>query len=105
MEVAVNDRTFGSPVFVKSSTHLIHEIVTLEDALDFLEEWPLARRGPIYETALKACHRAYIRDVPLDVGLKAFVGFAKSAGIYEKLENMFPSLATARRSGPSGLPA
>ena len=50
----MNDRTFSSPVFVNSSTHLIHEIVTLEDALDFLEEWPLARRGPIYETALKS---------------------------------------------------
>ena len=99
----MNDRTFSSPVFVNSSTHLIHEIVTLEDALDFLEEWPLARRGPIYETALKACQRAYTRDVPLDVGREALVGFAKSAGIYEKVDSLL-ALNASPGSGRGGVP-
>lgn len=59
----MNDRSFAAPVYVKDGKHLIQEIQSLDDALDFLDEWPLNRRGPIYETALRACHRAYSRDV------------------------------------------
>ena len=84
MEVTVNDRVFDAPVFVKGSEHFIQEITSLDEALDFLEEWPRNRRGPIYEIALRACRGAYSHDVPLDVARSAFVGFARSAGIHEK---------------------
>ncbi|TGV59899.1 DUF982 domain-containing protein, partial [Mesorhizobium sp. M2D.F.Ca.ET.160.01.1.1] len=55
----MNDRMFDSPVFVKSGNSLIQEIACLEDALEFLYEWPKNRRGPIYETALRACQGAF----------------------------------------------
>lgn len=99
----MNDRVFDVPLFVKSGQHLIQEIATLDDAVDFLEDWPLNRRGPIYETALRACHRAYSRDVPLDVARNAFAGFARSAGIFEKVDTLLP-FPPISRSG-SGVPA
>ncbi|RUW66009.1 DUF982 domain-containing protein, partial [Mesorhizobium sp. M1E.F.Ca.ET.063.01.1.1] len=49
----MNDRMFDSPVFVKSGNSLIQEIACIEDALEFLYEWPKNRRGPIYDTALR----------------------------------------------------
>jgi len=36
----MNDRIFDSPVFVKNGNTLIQEIACLEDALEFLYEWP-----------------------------------------------------------------
>jgi hypothetical protein len=55
LEDLMNDRMFDSPVFVKDGNSLIQEIASLEDALEFLYEWPQHRRGPIYRTALRAC--------------------------------------------------
>lgn len=99
----MNDRVFVLPVFVKSGKHLVQEICSLDEALDFLEEWPRNRRGPIYETALRACHRAYSREIPLDVARNAFVGFAKSASIYEQVETLppFPAISRPGRGGVS----
>jgi Protein of unknown function (DUF982) len=54
MEVDLNDRIFDVPQYVRTGEHLIQEIRTLDDALDFLEEWPVNLQGPIYETALWA---------------------------------------------------
>ena len=99
----MNDRVFDSPVFVKGAPHFIQEIASLDGAVDFLEEWPSDRRGPIYETALRACHRAYAREVPLDVAHKAFSGFAKSVGILEQVDTLFP-FAAISQSGRGGLP-
>ncbi|TGS51547.1 DUF982 domain-containing protein, partial [Mesorhizobium sp. M3A.F.Ca.ET.201.01.1.1] len=43
----MNDRMFDSPVFVKNGNSLIQEIACIEDALEFLYEWPKHKRGPI----------------------------------------------------------
>ncbi|TIT98616.1 MAG: DUF982 domain-containing protein, partial [Mesorhizobium sp.] len=51
----MNDRIFDSPVYVKSGNSLIQEVACLEDALEFLYEWPKHKRGPGYDTALRAC--------------------------------------------------
>lgn len=45
----MSERTFESPVFVRAAEGLIQEIACLEDAFDFLNEWPKHRRGVIYE--------------------------------------------------------
>lgn len=36
----MSERTFESPVFVRAAEGLIQEIACLEDAFDFLDEWP-----------------------------------------------------------------
>ncbi|MER8637038.1 DUF982 domain-containing protein [Mesorhizobium sp. M1365] len=45
--------TFSSPLFVKCQTHIVQEIASPADAIDFLNEWPEDRRDRIYEAALR----------------------------------------------------
>jgi hypothetical protein len=103
MEVTVNDRDFDVPLYVRTGEHLIQEITTLDDALDFLEEWPANLQGPIYETALRACQRAYNGDVSLSVARGAFAGFAKSARIHEEVDALLPPPGRWT-SSPGGVP-
>ncbi len=83
LEISMSEKTFESPLFVKAAEGLVEEIACLEDALEFLYEWPKNKRGPIYQTAVKACHKVYESDFPLSAARQAFAGFAKSARILE----------------------
>ncbi|WP_436163446.1 DUF982 domain-containing protein [Mesorhizobium sp. LjRoot246] len=49
----------GASTIPFSSRTIVQEITCLDDALDFLDEWPIHRRGPIFDTARRACHRAF----------------------------------------------
>lgn len=99
----MNDRMFDSPVFVKSGGNLIREIACLEDALEFLYDWPKERRGVIYQTALRACQRAFDAGYPLSSAREAFCGFARSAKIHE--ENAMPWVTSGNRRQSGGLVA
>ena len=99
----MNDRMFDSPLFVKSGSSLIQEIACIEDALEFLYEWPKNRRGPIYHTALRACQRAFDSDYPRNAARDAFCGFAKAAKILEEVSVPPPWMAGV--GGRGGLAA
>ncbi|WP_018431221.1 DUF982 domain-containing protein [Hoeflea sp. 108] len=98
----MSDRMFDSPVFVKSGSNLIEEIACLEDALEFLYEWPRNRRGPIYGTALRACQRAFDNGYPLSAAKQAFTGFAKSVNILEDVSIPLPWMVGGK-TGASGV--
>ena len=100
----MSDKSFSSPVFVRTGPEFIQEIASLNDALDFLDEWPEELRGPVYETALRACCRAHDGHIPVSVGRDAFAGFAKSARILEDITAPLPWMQQ-RGSGVSGAPA
>jgi len=95
----MNDRMFDSPIFVKSGNSLVQEIACLEDALEFLYEWPKHRRGPIHQTALRACQRAFQSDYPLSAAKAAFGGFAKAARILEDVTTTPPWMTGTSASG------
>ena len=92
----MSDRMFDSPVFVKAGKSLVEEIECLEDALEFLYEWPRKRRGSIYETALGACQKAFESDYPLSAAKQAFCGFAKSVNILEDVSTPLPWMMSAK---------
>ncbi|MET3594484.1 hypothetical protein ABID26_003892 [Mesorhizobium shonense] len=100
----MNDRIFDSPVYVKNGNSLIQEVACLEDALEFLYEWPKHKRGPGYDTALRACQRAFDSGYPLTAAQKAFSGFAKSARILEEVSAP-PPWMTGTNSRGGGLTA
>lgn len=97
----MNDRMFDSPVFVKNGNSFIQEIACLEDALEFLYEWPKGRRTPIYQTAVRACQQAFQSDYPLSYAKSAFEGFARSARILEDVATPLPWM-TGSKSGRGG---
>ncbi|MGX5843535.1 DUF982 domain-containing protein [Mesorhizobium sp. ArgA1] len=99
----MNDRLFDSPVLVRSESGLVQEIVGIEDALEFLYEWPKNRRGVIYDTALRACQRAFDSGYPLPAARQAFCGFARSARIYDDVTSALPWAATGAQSRDGGL--
>ncbi|MCP9232559.1 DUF982 domain-containing protein [Mesorhizobium sp. LMG 17147] len=101
----MSERTFESPVFVRAAEGLIQEIACLEDAFDFLNEWPKHRRGVIYETAKRACHRAYDGLIPLKVARDAFAGFARSVKILEDVATAMPWVAAAKSGETGGVAA
>jgi len=100
----MNDRTFARPVFVRNGQLMIEEIGCLDDAFDFLGAWPKNRRGPIYDTAFRACQRAYDGHVPLSVARDAFAGFAKSVKILEDVSAPMPWMA-GTKAGRGGATA
>jgi hypothetical protein len=104
LEEVMNDRRFNHPVFVKDGQMIVQEITCLEEALDFLDEWPSNRRGPIFDTARRACHRAFDGLLPPSVAREAFAGWARSARILEDVSNVLPWM-TGHRSGRGGIPA
>jgi hypothetical protein len=95
-------KMFDTPVFVRDGEHFIKEVACLEDALDFLYEWPEEKHGAIYETALRACQRAFDSDYPLAAARDAFVGFAKWANILEEVIAP-PAWMVAPKPGQGGM--
>lgn len=94
---------FGSPIFVKRAAYVVQEIANLEDAIDFLDEWPEDRRDLIHETALKACCDAYDGNKPLSAARAAFYGFAKRAAYWKIQPRRCSGLPPARRAVANGL--
>jgi hypothetical protein len=104
LEEVMNDRLFDRPVFVKNARLIVQEIACLDEALDYLDEWPSNRRGPIFDTARRACHRAFDGLLPLSAAREAFAGWARSARILEDVSNVLPWMI-GQRSGRGGMPA
>lgn len=77
----MNGGLFDPPVFVKSGNYLIQEVISLADAIDVLEEWPLEKRDVVHETVLRACLEAQDGLRPVEVARNAFRQFAKKTGI------------------------
>ncbi len=92
---------FDRPVFVKDGSHIIQEVACLEDALEYLYDWPKKRRGETYETALGACKRAFEANYPRSAARDAFADFANSEGILEEVSEPLPwmTVSGAERGG------
>ena len=76
------DNTFECPVFVKEGS-TIRRIECVMDAIEFLEEWPIQRRGLIHEVTCETCYAAHDGRKPVDTARKAFATLARMAGILE----------------------
>ena len=73
----MNERAFTNSVFLTKGRNFIQEIACLEEALEFLYDWPEERRGNSYATALRGWQRALEGDYPLWFARDAFASFAK----------------------------
>jgi hypothetical protein len=92
-------RMFDSPVYVKTGNLIVEEIACLEDALEFLYDWPAEPRDMICQNALEACHRVVERGHPLRAARQALVEFAKSSGILENLDTLPSWIALSKIGG------
>lgn len=96
----MNDRMFDRPVYVKKEENLVVEIADIDDAVEFMYEWPKHRRGPIFDAAYRAC-RSALDDYPVPAAKSAFIGFARSANILYDMDAM-PAPWASGVSGQNG---
>lgn len=95
----MNDDLFPRPLFLRTGKHMVQEIATLGDAVDFLSEWPERERDIIHETALRACIEAHDGLKPLSVARNAVRGFARKKGILENPAEVMPWISAATTRG------
>lgn len=77
-------------------------IDSVNDAADFLQRWPVDRRGHVYRSALNACSAAITAQISTVDALKAFTGFARVTGIL--VANDDPAMVFEPRSVQSRVP-
>ncbi|WP_315925112.1 DUF982 domain-containing protein [Mesorhizobium sp. SP-1A] len=61
--------------------HPVEEIDNVADAMVFLREWPVGRRGPVYRCALNCCAAAMAAQMSAEEARKSFAGFARITGL------------------------
>lgn len=74
--------TFSEVVFVEDAPFGVRSVGSVMDAIEFLEEWPVERRGGLHMDASEICCAAYDGRCPVEVARKAFASWARRIGIY-----------------------
>jgi uncharacterized protein DUF982 len=77
----MDDMRLQIPVAIAVGAGFRRDIATLAEMQNFLTEWPQARRGKIYDTALRACEMARAGHLTREQARRAFTAFAEAAGI------------------------
>jgi hypothetical protein len=77
----------------------VEEIDNVAEAIAFLREWPIGRRGPVYRCALNACAAAMAAQMSAEQARKSFAGFARITGLL--VEDDMPAPQLAKTSDPA----
>ena len=79
----MENATFKQPVFVRDDGYRAQKIGCVMDAIEFLEEWPVERRGLLHAAASDACYSAYDGRKSVDAAQKAFTTWARKVDVIE----------------------
>jgi len=77
---------FDSPVFIQDGRYMIREITSVDDAIDFLCDWPEHDRDMFYQRTCDACLASQNGAAPAIAARKAILSFALQNGILEEAE-------------------
>jgi hypothetical protein len=80
----MQSKAFDKPIYLKDGKYLVHEIASVNDAIEFLEDWPEGKRDVIHEAALRTCYMAHDGLKPIKVARDAMRAFGAKKGILEK---------------------
>lgn len=79
----MESRAFAKPIYLKDGT-LVREVTNVDDAIDFLAEWPSSKRDVLHEAAMRTCIMAHDGLKPVKVARDALRAFAVKKDILEK---------------------
>ncbi|MBT1159396.1 DUF982 domain-containing protein [Aminobacter anthyllidis] len=96
-------QAFEHAIFVRDGKNSIRELECIDDALAFLGSWPQSRRGPIYQSAYRACQAVREERLHLDGARNALLCFARSAGVLEHAPVSIEPWMIAPRNGRGGI--
>ena len=95
----MNVNAFDRPVYLKDGKFMVREINSLEDAIDFLMEWPEKDRDIAHEAVLNTCFMAHDGHKPIKVARDALRAFGKRKGILEKAPAVQPWMVKPTSGG------
>ncbi|MEW6634420.1 MAG: DUF982 domain-containing protein [Pseudomonadota bacterium] len=73
---------FEVPVRITPAPGLpVEEIYSVEQALDFLQDWPKRRHGKVHEAAFNACFGATVDVASTEEACRAFMAFCRVSGL------------------------
>lgn len=78
------------PVTVTVGLSGSRDLLTVEDLLMFLDEWPAARRGPIREQVRRLCLAVYAGETTVEEARGSFVAFARVMNVLEPTFDAVP---------------
>lgn len=93
-----NLQFFSTVRVVRGKGHPIEEIDSVQEAMIFLREWPVGRRGPVYRCALNCCSAAMAAQMTAEEARKSFLGFARITGLLAEGSLVAPHLAGKKNS-------
>ncbi len=79
----MESRAFAKPIYLKDGT-LVREITNVEEAIDFLTEWPENKRDILHDATMRTCVMAHDGLKPVKVARDALRAFAVKKDILEK---------------------
>lgn len=82
------------PVSVYLAPSCTRDLTTVEDILDFLDEWAPARRGPIREQVRRTCLAVYAGEATSHDARAEFVAFARLMNVLEPTFDPVPGYDT-----------
>lgn len=97
-------RRLPLPVTVAVGLSGSRDLCTIDDILDFLDEWPPARRGPIRESVRRLCLAVHANEVTVEEAREAFVAFARLMNVLEPTFDAVPGYDVERRSAGDAPP-
>ncbi|MBB6012608.1 hypothetical protein HNR59_001953 [Aquamicrobium lusatiense] len=62
----------------------VEEIYCVDQALAFLQNWPVGRQGPLFQAAFDACFGASVDVVSTEEARKAFAAFCRVSDLLAK---------------------
>jgi hypothetical protein len=95
----MTDGTFGKPIYLKDGKYLVREIISVDDAIDFLFNWPEDKRDILHEAALSTCIMAHDGLKPPKVARDAMRAFGKKKGILVREPAVQPWMTTPHTGG------
>jgi hypothetical protein len=88
--------TLHLPVTICLGASCTRVLVTVEDILDFLDEWPPARRGPIRDQVRPVCLGVAGGEATREEARQAFVAYARMMNVM-KTEPIFDPVQSRPR--------
>lgn len=72
---------FTPNIWLKDGEFSLREILSVPDAVEFLEAWPLDKRNPFFYLAQNALQGAINGSIPLEEARESFETFCSEVGI------------------------
>lgn len=77
----MNGRQFSRPVSIFVGLGLAHDVGSVSEAFELLNDWPSGGRGLMHEAAIDACRAALACECDDETARREFEAFARAAGI------------------------